>query len=314
MTTVQGGSALPVSVSTQAPQGGPAIPVAVVSGRPVAGGDATPVYVVSAAELAAGAFVLEGGDPRPVVAVADSRPTLGQRPMPVYVVSGSLYAPTDIAGLVEWLKADAITGLADGDAVASWADSSGNGNAAVQATVGVQPTYRLNAIGRLPAVRFDGVNDWLRAATPAAVGGITIFSVVHLPSAPVGTQYITDFNRPASYLAAMSLDTAVYNAQAWDTAFRTSTRPVQSGAHVWALRASAGGVVTAYSDGVAGTPAVVGAFASPSGSQAAIGSIRGGPSNFLSGDLGEFIVYSRALTDAEMAQVQNYLQAKWGTP
>ena len=43
-------------------------------------------------------------------------------------------------GLALWLKADAITGLADGDPVASWADSSGNSHTATQATSGSRPT------------------------------------------------------------------------------------------------------------------------------------------------------------------------------
>lgn len=94
MTNVQGGAALPVSVSTQAPIGDKVIPVAVVAdGRPTLGGDAMPVYVVSAAELAAGGFTLDGGDPRPVVAAAAGVPVTGQRPIPVYVVSGSLGGP-----------------------------------------------------------------------------------------------------------------------------------------------------------------------------------------------------------------------------
>lgn len=94
MSEIQGGAALPVSVATQAPTGGPAIPVAVVSdGRPTQGGAATPVYVVSAAELASGAFRVEGGPARPVVAVSDGRPVAGQRPIPVVVVSGALPIP-----------------------------------------------------------------------------------------------------------------------------------------------------------------------------------------------------------------------------
>lgn len=81
--TIGAGAALPVSLSTDAPQAGPAIPVVVVSdGRPTQAGPAQPVVVVTTGPVQAGA-------PIPVVASAAGRPVAGGRPIPVYVVSGS---------------------------------------------------------------------------------------------------------------------------------------------------------------------------------------------------------------------------------
>lgn len=65
-------------------------------------------------------------------------------------------------------KADAITGLSDGDAVAAWNDSFGSVNYA-QSTTANKPTYKTNQINSLPCVRGDGSNDWLEA------GGTTTF-------------------------------------------------------------------------------------------------------------------------------------------
>jgi hypothetical protein len=45
--------------------------------------------------------------------------------------SGSAFDPSTVANLQVWLKADAITGKNDGDAVVNWPDSSGNDNDAV---------------------------------------------------------------------------------------------------------------------------------------------------------------------------------------
>ena len=84
------------------------------------------------------------------------------------------FAPTDISGCVLWLKADAITSN-DGDFVSSWIDSSGSNNPATQATAANQPTFRTNAIGGKPVVRFDG-NDLLQTATSFA-NPYTIFAV-----------------------------------------------------------------------------------------------------------------------------------------
>ena len=59
------------------------------------------------------------------------------------------FSPTDINGLQLWLRADAGTfndaaktqPCADGDAVATWADQSGNGYDFTQATANSRPKY-----------------------------------------------------------------------------------------------------------------------------------------------------------------------------
>lgn len=67
----------------------------------------------------------------------------------------ALWTPSDLTGLAGWYKADAITSLSDGDAVASWVDSSGNSNTLTQSTAGAQPSYETNELNSLPIVRFD---------------------------------------------------------------------------------------------------------------------------------------------------------------
>ena len=47
-----------------------------------------------------------------------------------------------LAGLVLWLSASAIGGLADGDPVVTWPDSSGQGNDVTQATASKRPLYK----------------------------------------------------------------------------------------------------------------------------------------------------------------------------
>jgi hypothetical protein len=53
----------------------------------------------------------------------------------------------------------------DNTAVSSWADRSGNGYDAAQATSSKQPTFQTNEIGGNGSVRFDGTNDSLQAAS-----------------------------------------------------------------------------------------------------------------------------------------------------
>jgi len=75
---------------------------------------------------------------------------------------GSAFSPASIAGLQLWLDASQITGLNDGDAVGTWADLSGNGNDATQATGSKKPTFETNELNGRPVVRFDGVDDILQ--------------------------------------------------------------------------------------------------------------------------------------------------------
>ena len=62
-----------------------------------------------------------------------------------------------------WLKADAITGLSDGAAVATWPDSSGLTNNATQPSAPYQPQFVTNGVNGLPVMRFDGVTEPLNA-------------------------------------------------------------------------------------------------------------------------------------------------------
>lgn len=47
-------------------------------------------------------------------------------------------------------------------AISQWNDKSGNGNHATQTTAGRRPVIADNAINSLPAVRFDGTDDWMK--------------------------------------------------------------------------------------------------------------------------------------------------------
>lgn len=67
------------------------------------------------------------------------------------------------------LDADAITGKVTGDAVSSWADISGKGNDATQATAARQPTYIANAVAGHAALYFDDKDDTMSTALSLSV-------------------------------------------------------------------------------------------------------------------------------------------------
>lgn len=81
-------------------------------------------------------------------------------------------APNTISGLVAWYKADAETGLNDGDPVSTMTDQSGSGNNAT-GTLTARPTYKINIVNSKPVYRFDGIND--RMDTGVFQGATWIF-------------------------------------------------------------------------------------------------------------------------------------------
>src|SRR5215831_11869900 len=72
----------------------------------------------------------------------------------------SAHNPSEIPSLKAWWAADLMT-ASDGAAVGTWPDQSGNGIDATQATSGNKPIYKVNIINGLPALLFDGVDDFL---------------------------------------------------------------------------------------------------------------------------------------------------------
>ena len=77
--------------------------------------------------------------------------------LPLSLISNSWALPSPIL----WYRADAIQGLSDGASVATWSDSSGNGNNATQASSGNRPVWKQNVLNGYPVVRFNGTNSSL---------------------------------------------------------------------------------------------------------------------------------------------------------
>lgn len=100
--------------------------------------------------------------------------------------AGYVTAPGGVAGVSLWLKADAGTStVVDSTPLSSWADQSGNGTNALQATVGNQPLYRTvpsQLMNFNPIVSFDGVDDYIDANSFINGSTNTLFSAVRPPA------------------------------------------------------------------------------------------------------------------------------------
>ncbi len=84
-------------------------------------------------------------------------------------------APNELGGLVVWLRADTAT-YSQGQAVATWQDSSGNGNHATQPNVSQRPTFTTNAINGLPALSFNRSNSQQLFLPTASFNGMSDLS------------------------------------------------------------------------------------------------------------------------------------------
>ena len=239
------------------------------------------------------------------------------------------FLPSQLPGLAAWFAADQQTyqdtGLStpavlDGDPVGGWFDLSGSGNHVTQATAANKGTLKLNIQNGRPAVLFDGTDDYLASAVSPITGssGRSFFGVIN-NVANTSSNYIFDFSFTApSNLNAFAITPEVgVRIKGANRLFTSGQLPnnntafvllgvvYQAGADISTVAAYVNGTALAESSHTAGVPNTANG-----GLTIANGSL-GGPMNMYAG---EIVVYNRALTDAEVAQVNAYLKARWATP
>jgi hypothetical protein len=99
------------------------------------------------------------------------------------VESAQAALPTD--GLKLWLNADSITGVANGQKVSVWNDSSGNGLNLSQSDTNSRPVFVSNAVNGQPAVQFSA-GAYLKCvnvvgSSLTSTNQATVFGVVMQP-------------------------------------------------------------------------------------------------------------------------------------
>lgn len=237
----------------------------------------------------------------------------------------SAFAPTDVAGLKFWLKADSLS-LNDGDAVASWTDSSGSGNTATQGTAASKPTYKASIINSLPVVRFDGSNDFLTVTRNSGLEpvAVTLFALVRASSSPGAFSYILSkkltSGSSASYSIGVNGTAASRGLCNVVTSGEKASSSVAQGtvwngsAHCICIKID-GTNIHQYFDGNEIGISAVGAVGNINydTNDLRLGAYDSG-SLFWAGDLGEVLVYNTALSDANRWKVQGYLGGRWAIP
>jgi hypothetical protein len=243
-------------------------------------------------------------------------------PVTVSFSTAGVSLPTEDLGL--WLKADEGVTL-NANSVSLWVDQSGNGNDAEQTNETNQPIVDDNAINGLPALEFDGVDDFMTFTLP--INDLTGLTIVLVSAA---TQDIDIPFPHCQYAAIFWNETA-----SWGTAHLT---PLQS--RVW-LRFGTGQtqplpvvyeytapvgdsftICTAMMDGLNDYLYVNGELVftneKPAGqttiaNQRDIANIGRGydDDTYFPGMIAEILIYTKTLSDEELQQVGQYLSDKY---
>ncbi len=109
------------------------------------------------------------------------------------------FSATIMASMKLWLKADAITGVADGGTLATWSDASGNGNDTTQNTSGSRPTYRANILNGKPIIQFNSAGGVKFMNTANSFQNHQTYAVINSPSASF-SYYATPVGAISNYL------------------------------------------------------------------------------------------------------------------
>jgi len=230
------------------------------------------------------------------------------------------FDPTSIPNCIAWHKADRGLTLGSGQAVAAWADQTGNGRTWSQSTASVQPVLVANVMNGRPAIRSDSTTgaslQYLIGpsyASALASGG-EIFIAMKVDN---GTQH--GLHR----MGSGANNALIYANELYDQWGSTTSRYHPSPAYTIAGASthiynviSVAGEWTANIDGnQAMTSAANTVGWDAGGSLLMATSISGYASpaaaTYFSGHMAEVIIYSRKLTTTERTRVTSELQRQY---
>lgn len=210
-----------------------------------------------------------------------------------------------VAGYVAWYDSSQITGLADGAALTSWPDASGNGHTLTQSTSGTiyYSSTAAKLINGKPAVWFTSQTGSNMVSAAFAI------------------------NQPFTVFAVFGLDDWGYAVQSANgnvfigVSTLSGMWTMNAGAYLTGLGATLNNAPHLLSGVYNGASSILAVdstqYSGNPGSNAmgniVLGSVVSGNSG-ITGPLTEVLIYPSALSPANVASVSSYLKTKWGTP
>jgi len=237
------------------------------------------------------------------------------------------FAPVDVAGLQLWLDAaDPNSVTLSGSNVTQWRDKSGNGTNASQATTSNQPIYQSNSMNGLPSIQFNAIsrNNLVCFDTPAFDFGTSArsaFFVIrnNFVSGTVAASPHWFWPKTGNGTNALSLVgwiSATVQGQAGGASATFNRNQIL-------LLGYRFGITSAYEELFSNATTVATATKTTGGSSYAnatsgyrIGGLDnldvGSSTYWFDGNIGEILLFNRALTSSERQQIEGYLARKWG--
>lgn len=228
------------------------------------------------------------------------------------------FDPRAISGLVGWYDAadrstmfDATSGgnAAGADVgVGRWQDKSGQDNHLTQGTANNRPTLKESIKNGLSILRFDASNDSLNFATATGyTGAVSLFAVCYetsLRCIAIGgvvqnTFFGTSYSAGNQILWRNQSDTGMTVSDANPGRF-VLLAGVRSGTGANQSRIRRDGGVINSTGTISGT-----IEAGSVGQRSSSGLQQSG------GDLGEILIYNRAVSDGELSAIESALNRKW---
>lgn len=219
-------------------------------------------------------------------------------------VTTAAFSPTLIAGLELWLDSGVGITKDGSDLVSTWADQSGNGNDAAQATGTNQPLWVDSVLNSRPAIRFDGSDNFLRIANSVTVGTLFVVSKYDLASFssyPGIVGAASGSSEPTYMLAGQNGLTTFYDNSLYclfyskiynNEVLTLDYSPMTSFKITYGLANATYWTPTAYTNMDIGRNQINNAY--------------------WDGDIVEVIVYDTVLGASDIADVITYLDAKYG--
>ena len=225
------------------------------------------------------------------------------------------------SGLTAWFKADSGVATNGTSQVTGWQDSSWNHHDVTPPTTANAPALGTDPGTGKPTLQFNGTSDYLaNNDNLSAVNDVTIITVASTPNyssatrgalAGVGLvqngvvqrELLYDYGKQSFSNGSSGPYVNLFDGgpDAQTTALTNST----------VTFASATGIANFYINGVANSSATVNVVA-PVTTGLEIGSIQNFVSNIpWNGNISEVLIYNRALSSTEVAEVQTYLASKY---
>ena len=242
------------------------------------------------------------------------------------------FDPKSITGLTVWLKADAGITKDGSNLVSDWTDQSGNGNNFSQSTAGNKPTYTASAQNGLPAITFDGTNDYMTTAATLTLGTYSAFVVVSRPVWAASTYAgVWGHNFSAAGTAGRALGVTGSALNNWQNneifscgnGYGPSQTPYAFGPigtktnNSYHLISAGNGTANSFVriNRASIARAVVNAAVTSSATSMSLGTwYLAATSDFWNGGIAEVLIYNSVLSAGDITSVENYLRSKWQTP